>query len=136
MKNKKNKNINYAEIRNPNDKNHNVNPEILGMFDKEILMNKTLMLLHAFESMNTSQKVSEIDVCLALYPQISFIEMLSNVPTVGKTAEEFAQGVETWLKERYFIQWLLTCEAIDDLIKQKFLKKKKDGSLILSKNNF
>jgi hypothetical protein len=80
--------------------------------------------------------ISVSDLCLALYQSIKILDFFSHYSEeiLGKTVNDIDKMVEDWLKEKHFIWWLLTKEAVDDLLENKSIKYNDEGFLELINN--
>lgn len=73
--------------------------------------------------------ISRSDLCLALYQNIKIIDFFASNSENFKSSSlvEVDKLVEKWLKEKYIIWWLLTCEAVDDLKAEGTISEDEDG---------
>lgn len=109
--------------------------ESFHMFDRDSVNGKALMFIKIFKSMFKSN-ITVADLCLGLYPNNIKIEnffkiYIKQLNDPDLTADQINMQLSLWLEENYIVFWLLTCDAVDDLLYENKIKWTDEGYLKL-----
>jgi hypothetical protein len=107
------------------------------MFDRELINRRALMFFAIFENAmpEKKNKLTPVDLCVALYPNnIDILEFFSSIKLPDYSSEEkVMHKMAKWLEDNHTVFWLLTCECVDDLLKEGKIKYNESGYLYLVK---
>ena len=105
------------------------------LFKRELINKRAYMYFQIIENARNSgafpfngKGITRADLCMALYQNIKIIDFFaSHVALMREISHpEIDNLVAKWLEEKYTIWWLLTCEAVDDLIADDLLEEVDD----------
>jgi hypothetical protein len=104
------------------------------LFDRELVRRRALLTISALNKSlpdvkNEKSLVTPVELCLVLYNIMIDGRLFQNERP--ETKEEFNMRISKWLEEKHTLYWLLTCEAVDELLKNNSIIWNKNGSLEL-----
>jgi len=109
------------------------------MYDRELVNRRVIMFFNIYN--NISQKketnITPVDLCIGLYSDnIDPLKFLKDLELKDYTSEQdIMTKMGSWLNENHTVYWLITCAAVDELLKLGKIKYNKKGYLELTSGN-
>ena len=103
------------------------------IYDKETVNSRVLMTINSLTRQN-KRVISPIDICIIIY-NVDITSFYYERDFTGYPQYEINMLISDWLDENYYIEWLLCCAAIDDLLIKSILTYNSNGSLVVLKSS-
>lgn len=104
-------------------------------YDRETINTKALILIEGIskdEKRYQKYSVTPVDLCILMY-DIDILDFFNLYDVAGLSKDMIDIEMSTWLNEKHFLPWVLTCASIDELLEKEKIIYDRKGSLILNK---